>query len=806
MLESILIALLPCQPSLAVRRAWTAGLLLFPVALATGFLLLVRNVSPPVVPVTINSTGAIRIARDFLISQGIDAGAWSASCKSAANDNLLSFINENPDRNRLWQIAPPVVADVKLRSPGRREMASVSVSVDGKVLGFSWTPEKPPGGSLPDAALADLSTARVPAGFGFGKPSLDITKGKHVYTFRSSSVPDAALTDTVTIQGARVTSVEIKAEPDETYTDRGEGWQVGLTIVGSLFVCVVSLFSIYRYASRMQQQEVSHSRSLIVALLCAGFAMFVALNAVVNSDTGPVPLALILLVFAVMGIVCGALLAAAYSSGEGDIREAYPGKLTSLDALLTGRIFCRNTGLSVLFGMACAGWLVLALGLLDAPFRIAQPQGSRVMSGPFARLAGIMPFVMCPLLSLSFAAAGLLQPLAFLQRYVKRARRWHMPVLLICAGLVSTLRTHSGSNGDFLITSAILVAALLLPFFLLDLLSTMVCLTMVTSTMGLAISLAVAPSLTVTSVLVHITVAAGATGFALFCLARGPSVTEQQVRPLYARHIAQRQALEAEVSAAREAQLRLLPESVPDFAALDISAACVPAETVGGDFYDFFPLGDGRLGVFIAEGNNRGLAAALTIALAKGYLMQCVERFREPVEILTRLESMLSSIFTPDPTAGRSSLTDFAFASIDTVAGEIRYARTGAYPKVVVVSANAVASQRVASERLVPVTGRQSPISEGRARLTSGDHVILFTDGIGRRLALGNRRPEDAAAALLSRTKGQISGEVATADQIGQRFFAATKGSLEPDDLTLVVIQIKAVGELESTAALRVVA
>jgi serine phosphatase RsbU (regulator of sigma subunit) len=409
-----------------------------------------------------------------------------------------------------------------------------------------------------------------------------------------------------------------------------------------------------------------------------------------------------------------------------------------------------------------------------------------------------MPFVLYPLLSLSFAAAGLLQPLAFLQRYFTKARRWHMPVLLCCAGLVSTLRTHSPSNGDFLVTSAILVAALLLPFFLLDLLSTMVCLTVVTSAMGLALGLAVAPSLAGTSAVVHLVVGAGAAGFALLCLGRGPHLTEQQVRPLYARHIAQRQALEAEVSAAREAQLRLLPESVPDFAALDISAACVPAETVGGDFYDFFPLGEGRLGVFIAEGNNRGLAAALTIALAKGYLMQCVERFREPVEILTRLESMLSSIFTSDPDVSRSSLTDFAFASIDTVAGEIRYARTGTYPKVVVVSGTSV----VTSERLVAVTGRQSPISEGRARLVAGDHVILFTDGIGRRLALGNRRPEDAAAALVSRTKGQIAGEAGTAEQIGQRFFAASKTSLDPDDLTLVVIQIKA----EAQTALRVVA
>jgi len=165
MLASILNALLPGQPSPAIRRAWTAALLLFPVALTAGFLLLVRNVAPPVVPVITDSPRAIRIARDFLLSQGIDVGSWTASCKSAPDNNLLAFVNENADRNRLWQIAPPMVADVKLRSPDRRSLASVDVSVDGRVIGFSWTPEKPPAGSLPDATLAELATARVPAGF-----------------------------------------------------------------------------------------------------------------------------------------------------------------------------------------------------------------------------------------------------------------------------------------------------------------------------------------------------------------------------------------------------------------------------------------------------------------------------------------------------------------------------------------------------------------------------------------------------------------------------------------------------------------
>jgi serine phosphatase RsbU (regulator of sigma subunit) len=221
-------------------------------------------------------------------------------------------------------------------------------------------------------------------------------------------------------------------------------------------------------------------------------------------------------------------------------------------------------------------------------------------------------------------------------------------------------------------------------------------------------------------------------------------------------------------------------------AGLHISAVCLPAETVGGDFYDFFPLGEGRLGVFIAEGNTRGLAAALTIALAKGYLMQCVERFQEPGEILSRLETALASMFDRESVA-----TDFAFAAIDTVRGEISYARTNSYPKVVVVSA---AGSPAASERMVPVKGRGSPIAEGRAPLAQGDHIVLFTDGIGRRLAAGNRRPEEAAALLVADSSSE------TTDAIREKFFTSTRASLVPDDLTVVVIRLQALAGTATTA------
>jgi serine phosphatase RsbU (regulator of sigma subunit) len=800
MLAPLLNALLPETATRAQARVCLAAIYLFPLALAGGFFLMERNTPPPPVVVSTNIAKALETARAFLIAEGAPAASWSAYCKSANDTALITFANLKDERVALWQVAPPIFGDVKFRLPDGQDAAAVSVALDGRVIGFEW--KHPPASDvdLPDGAALKLALARVPPSFGFGTPSVDRIGARREYTFHSSKIKDLELTETVTVEGPRVTSFQTKATPgDSASMATSETIQTVLSILGSLLLCALVLFSIFRYISRTLQQEVSHQRSMVVAILCAVFCVFLGFNAVVANSSMPVPMAVILLIFAVLGIIGGAVLAAAYASGEGDVREAFPGKLTSLDALLTGRVFSRNVGVSTLFGMACGSWLVLIMGLATAPFAITRPQGSAGLSGPFVQYATVMPFVMYPLLSLSFAAAGLLQPLAFVVRYMPRKRAWHIPLLVLCAFLISSLRSHSPSTPEFLMTSAGLVASVLAPFFLLDFLATLISFGVVACAMGIAMSHAIAPHLSASSLNIHIFLTTALTVLSLICIQRGRQYSEEQVRPLYARHIEERKSLEAEVSAAREAQLRLLPDSLPDFAGLDISAACVPAETVGGDFYDFFPLGDGRLGVFIAEGNNRGLAAALTIALAKGYLMQCVERFREPVEILTRLETMLSSIFLADADSNRAALTDFAFASIDTVAGEIRYARTGAYPKVVVVSSQSV----VLSEKLVPVKGRVSPLSEGLANLSPGDHIVLFTDGIGRRLASGNRKPEEAAALLIPRS---VTAESGSAERVRERFFKDTKASEEPDDLTLIVIRMQARAEFEGAAELQVVA
>ena len=81
---------------------------------------------------------------------------------------------------------------------------------------------------------------------------------------------------------------------------------------------------------------------------------------------------------------------------------------------------------------------------------------------------------------------------------------------------------------------------------------------------------------------------------------------------------AEKKRLEEELRIARQIQMSLLPRGPLDVPGLGITALCVPAREVGGDYYDFFPLGPGRLGVLIADVSGKGTSAALYMAELKG--------------------------------------------------------------------------------------------------------------------------------------------------------------------------------------------
>jgi sigma-B regulation protein RsbU (phosphoserine phosphatase) len=114
----------------------------------------------------------------------------------------------------------------------------------------------------------------------------------------------------------------------------------------------------------------------------------------------------------------------------------------------------------------------------------------------------------------------------------------------------------------------------------------------------------------------------------------------------------QRQRLEHELAIAREVQAQLFPTEKPAVQGVEIEAVCRPARVVSGDYYDFLPLGPGRLGIALADISGKGISAALIMASLQAALrIQAMSNGRGPgstAAIVTRLNQHLYRSTAPD--------------------------------------------------------------------------------------------------------------------------------------------------------------
>ncbi len=94
----------------------------------------------------------------------------------------------------------------------------------------------------------------------------------------------------------------------------------------------------------------------------------------------------------------------------------------------------------------------------------------------------------------------------------------------------------------------------------------------------------------------------------------GLALDNARLTSAIARETAQRERLNREIEIAREVQERLFPQHLPAIAGLDYGGKCRPALGVGGDYYDFLALPEGRLGIALGDVSGKGIAAALMMA------------------------------------------------------------------------------------------------------------------------------------------------------------------------------------------------
>jgi steroid delta-isomerase-like uncharacterized protein len=115
------------------------------------------------------------------------------------------------------------------------------------------------------------------------------------------------------------------------------------------------------------------------------------------------------------------------------------------------------------------------------------------------------------------------------------------------------------------------------------------------------------------------------------------SATEAIIRNLTwrvrAAQAQERERIEQELQVAHRIQQELLPESVPELDGWRIATYYGPAREVGGDFYDFLELEDGRLGLVLGDATGHGMPAALVMATTRGMLRAVVQSLESPGEV-----------------------------------------------------------------------------------------------------------------------------------------------------------------------------
>jgi phosphoserine phosphatase RsbU/P len=255
---------------------------------------------------------------------------------------------------------------------------------------------------------------------------------------------------------------------------------------------------------------------------------------------------------------------------------------------------------------------------------------------------------------------------------------------------------------------------------------------------------------------------------------------------------AEKKRLEEELRIARQIQMSLLPRGPLSVPGLAVTALCVPAREVGGDYYDFFRLGEDRLGVLIADVSGKGTSAALYMAELKGLVLSLSEIYQSPRRLLIEVNRIISENLD-----SRSFIT-MTYAVLDLRKGVMTFARAGHTPLIYLVAPGSPGSAQVlipngmvlglridqAAEKFVEL------LEEQEIRLNAGDVIVLYTDGITEAMNHASDLFGDARLGRIVEEHGHLdSGELR--ERILREIEAFVAGADQHDDMTMILMKVE---------------
>lgn len=241
-------------------------------------------------------------------------------------------------------------------------------------------------------------------------------------------------------------------------------------------------------------------------------------------------------------------------------------------------------------------------------------------------------------------------------------------------------------------------------------------------------------------------------------------------------------ALDRELQAVAAVQRSLLPSKVPEVPGYRIAVHYATSTRSGGDYYDFFPLPDGRLGVFIADASGHGSPAAVVMAIVRALVHTTAEGMDSPQSLLRSLNARMFRNGLPE------QFVTACYSILDPSSGRIEYSIAGHNPPLLIRGGDRRVEEFQNSCGIPLGISESACFSRGCARLGRGDTILFYTDGLTERM------DPDGDLYGIERLAGLLAGQRAeTAETMRDRLLVDlarhARGAPAGDDLTLVLLQ-----------------
>ncbi|HEX9839517.1 MAG TPA: GAF domain-containing protein [Anaerolineales bacterium] len=241
-----------------------------------------------------------------------------------------------------------------------------------------------------------------------------------------------------------------------------------------------------------------------------------------------------------------------------------------------------------------------------------------------------------------------------------------------------------------------------------------------------------------------------------------------------------RERLETEIQLARQIQQTFIPESLPQFPDWELAARWKTARQVGGDFYDVFDLPHKRLGLFIADVADKGVPAALFMALTRTLVRAAVIEADSPAEALKRVNDLL----IPDTKQGM--FVTAVYAVLDMDKNELTYVNAGHNPPLWIKCDGGV--ERLTRTGVALGAAEDLKYEQRTIPLQANDSILLYTDGLTESFNLdgeffGEPRLMEAIAA------NQCASASDLLDVVEKSLLNFVQDMPPADDLTMLVLR-----------------